>query len=278
VSRRGVAVVVVACVAFIGLPALPSAAVRANGGDRDEYYVSAYEAAKRERESRAIDPAKRLTEYRRSAACLLPPASSLPCPPTDPAEPPLSLRCEDGDPVPPLWGRERGTPDDDFALAGELYVTWSCPEDQLPVVSQDDLRVLKVAPLLVHQQPVEGPMLLNKPVIVYVEPAEQDFHTVLLGTYGVDVHVKPEKYTWDFGDGEKLTTRRAGRPYPAFDVTHMYAETGTRQITLTTTWTATYRLDDDPAHRWRDVPGTATTTDTGIEFEIIEWRTRLVDE
>jgi len=121
-------------------------------------------------------------------------------------------------------------------------------------------------------------MLLNKPVIVYVEPVDRELRTMLLGAFGVDVRVKPESYTWEFGDGEKLTTRRPGRPYPAFDVTHMYAQPGRGQITLTTTWSATYRLDDDPAHKWRDVHGTVQTTDTGIEFEIIEWRTRLVDE
>jgi len=221
--------------------------------------------------------AEKLWQYQRSELCLYTPASPLPCPPADPTEPPLSLHCDEGEPIAPLWRRARDATDAEFRYGWTLYAGWSCPRT-LPVFSQEDLRLLKIEPLVVHQQPAEGPMLLNKPVIVYVEPVERDLRTVLLGTYGVDVHVKPVRYTWDFGDGTTLTTSAPGRPYPAFDVTHMYEEPSTRQITLTTTWTATYRLDDDPTHRWRDVPGTATTTDTGIEFEIIEWRTHLVDE
>ena len=275
--RRRCAFVAILVLLSAWLPASPALADKVWFSD-DEVSVSG-EAGAHEAEGRsAAVPPNPLVEFVRSARCLYPPASSLPCPQVDPAEPPLSLRCDEGAPVAPLWRRERESTDVEFVRDWVLYAGWSCPRGALPAFTQADLRVMKIEPLVVRQQPVEGPMLLNKPVIVYVEPEERDLRAVLLGTYGVDVHVKPLKYTWDFGDGEKLTTRRAGRPYPAFDVTHMYAETGTRQITLTTTWTATYRLDDDPAHRWRDVPGTATTTDTGIEFEIIEWRTRLVDE
>ena len=119
-------------------------------------------------------------------------------------------------------------------------------------------------------------MLITKPVIVYTEPAERDFHVTLFDVYGVDVIVTPAEYRWEFGDGETLTTTDPGRPYPAFDLTHTYSQLGTAQISLTTTWTAKYRVDTDPLLRWRDADGHAVTVHTGVEFEVIELRSKLV--
>lgn len=119
-------------------------------------------------------------------------------------------------------------------------------------------------------------MLITKPVIVYTEPVEREFHVTLFDVYGVDVVVTPQTYTWEFGDGEMLTTVDPGRPYPAFDVTHEYDQLGLARISLTTTWTAKYRVDTDPLRRWRDAEGNAVTTHEGVEFEVIELRSTLV--
>ncbi len=139
------------------------------------------------------------------------------------------------------------------------------------------MRALRIDALNVNHQPADGPMLISKPVIVYTEPSDREFHVVLFDMWGVDVIVSPLEYTWEFGDGQMLTTTEPGRPYPAFDLTHEYEEVGTARITLTTTWTAKYRVDSDPLGRWRDADGTAITTDQGEEFEVIELRSTLVD-
>jgi len=239
----------------------------------DEVTVSAFEAESERRADLARPPGQRTFEYERTADCLLTPASSAPCPQTSPESPPLSLTCEDGPPVAPLWRRRLVNDGTGWNMRSD----WACPSDLLPQFGERDLRRLKIEPLTVNQQPSEGPMLVTKPVIVYAEPAEREYHVVLFGTYGVDVVVSPVEYTWDFGDGETLSTREPGRPYPAFDLTHVYGERGNAHITLTTTWSAKYRLDDDPAQRWREAEGTAVTVDQGVEFDVIELRTKLVD-
>ncbi len=225
------------------------------------------------------DPASLLVGYERSAGCLYGPAASRPCPQYNPGLPPLSLVCDDGAPVPPLWRRDRASiteefDDDDWYV----YVDWSCPGDLFPPMTEEDLRHLEVAALAVNQQPATGPILIRKPTIVFAEPEDQEFRTVLFGEYGIDVVVTPESYAWDFGDGETTVTADPGRPYPAFDVTHTYLDLGLRTITLTTTWSGRYRLDADPSRRWRDVEGNAHTVDEGVEFEVIELRGRLVGE
>ena len=123
-------------------------------------------------------------------------------------------------------------------------------------------------------QPDRGWVLVNKETIVLTDPTDQTFRTDLFG-YGVDVIATPTRYTWDFHDGSKhLSTDSPGTPYPAFDVFHVYTEPDTTTITLTTTWKGRYRVDGD--NTWRDVVGTAETTSTSAEFEIVERRSHLV--
>ena len=123
-------------------------------------------------------------------------------------------------------------------------------------------------------QPDRGWVLVNKETIVLTDPVEQTFRTDLFG-YGIDVVATPTSYTWDFNDGSReLSTDSPGTPYPEFDVFHVFTDTGTTTIELTTTWSGRYRVDGDDT--WRDVVGTAQTTSTTAEFEIIERRSHLV--
>lgn len=262
-------------VGVLGL-AGPGAAAQVDLPGNDEARVSAFDGEREYREYRATDPGPefRTVEYTRSAACLYGPAVSLPCPQYDPSRPPLKLRCDEGVPLPPLWRRERADRLSDWG-AWTVRVDWSCPEDLLPPFTEADLRRLKIDALEVNQQPAAGPVLVQRPTIVFTEPEDRELRAVLFDSFGVDVVVTPVEYAWDFGDGSTLTTTEPGRPYPAFDLTHVYTELADRQITLTTTWTGRYRVDADPLHRWRDVEGTATTVDVGDEFEVVSLRTRL---
>lgn len=242
----------------------------------DEVRVTAFEGEREYRRHLASDPGpeKRLVDYVRTAECLYPPASQSPCPL---AEPPLSLACEDGAPIAPLWRNERSAADAGWP-GWQVRSDWACPEDLLPPFTREDLRKLRIEPITVNQQPSGGPILMRKPTIVYAEPSDRELRAVLFETWGVDVVMTPVEYTWDFGDGVSMTTAKPGRPYPGFDLTHAYMEPGSAQISLTTTWTGRYRIDADPSHRWRDVEGTATTVDVGVEFDIVELRSRLVDD
>jgi len=265
----GAVVVVVLC----GPPAV---AGRSWTPGDDTVKVMAWQGEREYRDFLRSDPARQLKDFKRSAACLYPPAASRPCPQLDPSLPPLSLTCEGGAPVPPLWRRDRVSVEDEFGDDWYVYVDWSCPEDLFPPFTEEDLRALEVAALPVHHQPASGPILVRKPTIVFAEPEERELHAVLFGEYGVDVVVTPRSYAWDFGDGATLTTVEPGRPYPDFDITHTYREPGSHAISLTTAWSGRYRFEDDPSGRWRDVEGTVHTVDVGDPFEVVELRSRLV--
>ncbi|WP_444664097.1 hypothetical protein ACT17Q_01000 [Cellulomonas sp. CW35] len=239
-------------------------------GKGDTLAAGAFPAEHDRRVDEARPPSKRQYEYERTADCLVPGgAEDDNCPPTFP---PSSMVCEDGPPVPPLWRRplENGG-------VWHLRWGWSCPEELQPPFSEADLRKLKVKAVEVQHQPVDGPMLITKPVIVYAEPTAQEFRVRLMDFYDVDVVVTPREYTWEFGDGGTLTTADPGRPYPAFDLTHVYESLGKARITLRTAWSAKYRVDTDPLRRWRDAEGSVFTVDEGEEFEVIELRSTLVD-
>ncbi len=183
--------------------------------------------------------------------------------------------CGEDEPVMPLWRRTR-------AAAGapwsrwEMRIGWVCPDDLLPRLTQADFRRLSIEPTVMHRQPGEGgTVLVNKGIIGWVEPAERTFRTTLFD-YGIDVVAWPVEYTWDFGDGQTLTTTSPGGPYPSRDVEHVYEQAGTFTVTLTTVWKGRYRVDEDDDREWRTIDGTAFTTTTLAPFDVVELRSRLV--
>lgn len=51
-------------------------------------------------------------------------------------------------------------------------------------------------------------------------------------------------WSWRFGDGTGLSTDHPGAPYPDFSVAHTYGRDGRFSVDLTTTWRATFTIDD----------------------------------
>jgi hypothetical protein len=224
----------------------------------------------------AVSPRIELFQLRRAALCnvtsgILESDLGGECAPPDGSVVPA---CDGGDqPVQPLWRRDRTLPNSPWGL-WRMVVGWSCPGDLLPTLTAADFQQLPIAPQTITIQPDRGWVLVNKETIVLTDPVEQTFRTDLFG-YGVDVIATPTRYTWDFNDGTRpLSTDSPGKPYPAFDVFHVFTDTGTTTIALTTTWSGRYRIDGDDT--WRDVVGTAQTTSTSAELEIVERRSRLV--
>jgi len=52
------------------------------------------------------------------------------------------------------------------------------------------------------------------------------------------------QWSWHFGDGSGLVTDQPGASYPDFSVSHIYGRGGRFPVVLTTTWTATFTIDD----------------------------------
>jgi hypothetical protein len=76
--------------------------------------------------------------------------------------------------------------------------------------------------LEVRVQP-EGKTLVNFPTIFYTQPRPFD-HTITLLGQSIEVQAHPARYEWVFGDGKTLSSSSPGRPYPATDITHLYAD------------------------------------------------------
>ena len=271
----GLLAVLLICTAAPAARADISDDAHAEGG---VYHLEAREAEQERRKSTddEPDPAKRLTDYLRSAYCLLgrpeigsdqavDPCDTFPNPDDLPT-------CEDGDAwLQPLLRRTRATAGDAW---GPWYVLsdWACAADIAPELTAEAFRELVVAPPELHVQPARDRLLVNMPTVVYSDDATRTFETELLG-YRFDVEARPTSYRWTFGDGSTRTTASPGRPYPAKDVAHVYRRTGERRITLTVTWAGRYRVEG--AGPWRQVDGTATTTATSPAFEVVERRAHL---
>jgi hypothetical protein len=75
--------------------------------------------------------------------------------------------------------------------------------------------------LEVRVQPA-GKTLVNFPTIFYTRPQPFD-HTITLLGQSIEVQAQPTEYEWLFGDGQTLSGNRPGRPYPAEEITHIYA-------------------------------------------------------
>jgi len=232
----------------------------------------------RQQQRRGVAPDALLEQWVLSELCnvnspVLEPAIGGGCPPPNGT---VALPgCEDADPVMPLWYRSRPSTTAEWSR-WEMVVGWSCPADLLPTLTEEQFRELTIVSPPAHRQPASEETLVNKDLIVYTEQAEQRFRTTLFD-FAIDVVATPTSYAWDFGDGsDPLVTASPGAPYPSFELTHRYRDPQTASVTLTTTWSGRFRVDD-PHGTWQDVEGTAVTTTTTDEFQVVELRSRLVD-
>jgi len=230
-------------------------------------------------EERAAVPAKdpgRRPEFRRAAACRdaagvwVMGGEDGSCPPG--IDNGLVLDCADEEFRQPLWRR--------YPVGEDGWTQWQqvdvggCGE-ALPVLTLEEFRRLPLAAPVLRLQPDRGWVLVNKETIVMTERVEQTFVTNLLGR-DVEVVASPQRFHYEFGDGTDLWTTSAGSPYPNHDTYRVYEQPGTVQITLTTEWSGRYRVAGDDT--WHAVTGTAQTSTTSAPFEVVERRSRLVDD
>jgi hypothetical protein len=73
-------------------------------------------------------------------------------------------------------------------------------------------------------------------------PQKLDPTPIAVFGYSVTLHVT-SRYDVDWGDGIRTTgATTQGGPYPNGDISHVYTDTGTYQVTVTQRWTATYDI------------------------------------
>lgn len=94
----------------------------------------------------------------------------------------------------------------------------------------------------VRYQPPRG-VLPYLPVVFHSgQPAGIPPIEVVVAGYRVVVTPTP-RWSWDFGDGGRLDVAIPGSTYPDLTVSHVYRTGGSREVKVTTTWTATVMID-----------------------------------
>ncbi|TKJ35643.1 hypothetical protein [Blastococcus sp. CCUG 61487] len=133
-------------------------------------------------------------------------------------------------------------------------------------------RTLPLPQLPTRQQP-PGDGLVGLPVIFFTDgPTTQTFTLDIRG-FTVEIAARATGFTWHTGDGTALTTTGPGAPYPDHTISHDYAS-GTYTASLTTTWTATFRIDGGTTV---PVPGSTTTDGEPVTFDVLQARPVLTN-
>jgi hypothetical protein len=120
--------------------------------------------------------------------------------------------------------------------------------------------------LEVRVQPA-GETLVNFPTIFYTRPRPFD-HTITLLGQSIEIQAQPAEYVWLFGDGQTLSGNRPGRPYPAKDITHTYANAHlTVHPRVDVTYSIRYRIGGGG---WQQLADTVTVPGPAASLRIAE--------
>ena len=102
-------------------------------------------------------------------------------------------------------------------------------------------RILESLPTLQVAYQPEGAALIRVPVIFFTDLPTFFNKTYRIIGIPVSVNLKPNSL-WDFGDGSKLITSKAGKPYPSTEITHSYSVPGIYVVKVSTIWTGSYTI------------------------------------
>ncbi len=142
-------------------------------------------------------------------------------------------------------------------------------DDEAELTEGDVLRAVReigLPRLEVSIQPGER-TLVNARTIFSTEPVPFARSVTLVG-FDVDLEATPSSFTWHHGDGTSARTTEAGRPYPAFDVTHRYrAPADVVKPRVDVSYRVRYRVDGGA---WSTIGQTITAAGPAGELEVRE--------
>lgn len=121
--------------------------------------------------------------------------------------------------------------------------TYQRPASPRPTVTTPSMadRILESLPSLQVAYQPEGAALIRVPVIFFTDLPTFFNKTYRIIGIPVSVNLRPNSL-WDFGDGSKLITDKAGKPYPSTEITHSYSVPGIYPVKVSTIWTGTYTI------------------------------------
>jgi len=129
----------------------------------------------------------------------------------------------------------------------DLGVVCIPPEGVVTVAQVDeaiqDSFEAALPPTSIRFQPATG-ILPYLPVVFQSGQPQQLAPIVSTIADRVVVLVPVAEWSWQFGDGTGLTSDKPGAPYPDFSISHTYGRDGRFPVALTTTWRATFTIDD----------------------------------
>ncbi|WP_216387799.1 hypothetical protein [Arcanobacterium phocae] len=120
-------------------------------------------------------------------------------------------------------------------------------------------------------QPSGSEVLVNKDVY-FLSTAHERHSSVTVGGHQIDIHLVPQMYKWNFGDGKLMDTLSPGGMWPDGDVQHSYKYGGYVQPDVTVVWKVEAQL---PSGAWIKVPGDAETKAFGKELTVVEAHSAL---
>jgi hypothetical protein len=159
------------------------------------------------------------------------------------------------------------------------------PADPVPVappapgVTLQDVAQFVPRSASIRSQP-NGWAVAGAPVNLLTDAAAQVVDGTLLGR-PAQVRFVPVAFTWDYGDGTTSTTagpgaswRELGQPdFTATDTSHVFPGMGDRQVSLTITYSPSYRFDGGA---WQQIPGTLPVRLGPVTIHVLQGSTVLV--
>lgn len=164
----------------------------------------------------------------------------------------------------------------DGALAGQICLSaqdrGKFKRDLLTVVTRQFEQLSWPASELTIQPP-QGRTLVNLDTIFFTTNAEPTVVPLRLLGQSVEIEATPTSYTWQFGDGESLTTDTPGHAYPEQDVTHTYLAKATVAPSVDTVYSGRYRVGNGA---WQAIDATRTVAGPSQLLTIVEAKPKLV--
>jgi PKD domain len=103
-------------------------------------------------------------------------------------------------------------------------------------------RIMQLIPTRhIYSQP-SPQALVQVPITFWTDSASNFTTSVVILGIPVSVFLTPT-YTWDFGDGKRLTTHSRGGPRPSTDIIHTYTRAGTYTVILSISWSGNWMAD-----------------------------------
>lgn len=106
----------------------------------------------------------------------------------------------------------------------------------------------------IYLQPQSG-ALIHEPVIFWTDSPRNFKKSLYLLDVKIDLDLTV-KFLWNWGDGSNFGTTLIGAPFPSFEITHIYSQSGLNKVSLSSNWSGRYRLDGGV---WQQIPGVITT-------------------